>query len=194
MSDVLGKYKKLISFCEEHKIDPEKLLPFAQRMKGKALSDFEMLKREWPEFVKRSIESNTGIKADYLEHKKNKISLAKRIKFFVEDENYRWSWCIFHPQVFKDEHIFYDIEKDGKKLSQEEQNELNKKLLNDPKTKWLENPPRPELPDGYKYINFREGIIEQLGPRIISDMEFRSIDHVNNIKQLLKKYKPNIKN
>jgi len=136
---------------EHPKLTPKKLYDFISRMYGSRkktkLSDKELIKSEWARFVVKSIKNFNNVPRSA---RNKKLSMEKRINYFIKGKNFRFSWAIFHPQYYNDKVRLAD--KNGKPTDQ--------------------------------------FVIEKtLGPREISDVEFRKINHTNNIRQILKRNK-----
>ena len=83
---------------EYPKLTPDKLYDFVQKNYG-SKSDIKMLKAEWVKIVVKSIKGFKGVPSNV---DRKKLSLQKRINYFVNSKNFKFSWQLFHTQYYND--------------------------------------------------------------------------------------------
>jgi len=127
-------------------LTPEKLYDYVKKTYGSE-SDIKLLEKEWTRLVVRSIKNFKGV-PDTEDRKK--LSLNKRINYFIESPGFKWSWQLFHSQYYND---------GPQPVCDEDGN-----------------------PTGEIIENFMG-----LGPKDISDKDFRAIDHNRNITRILQR-------
>ena len=79
-------------------LTPEKLYDYVKKTYGSD-SDIKLLEKEWTRLVVRSIKNFKGV-PDTEDRKK--LSLNKRINYFIESPGFKWSWQLFHSQYYND--------------------------------------------------------------------------------------------
>ena len=127
-------------------LTPDKLYNYVKKTYGSE-SDIKDLNKQWTKLVVKSIKNFKGV-PDTEDRKK--LSLNKRINYFIESPGFKWSWQLFHPQYYND--------------GPQPVSDMNGN------------------PTGEIIENFMA-----LGPKDISDKDFRAIDHTRNIRRILQR-------
>jgi len=83
---------------EYPKLTPDKLYDFVEKTYG-SKSDIKELKAEWVNIVIKSIKGFKGVPSSV---DRKKLSLQKRINYFVNSKNFKFSWQLFHPHYYND--------------------------------------------------------------------------------------------
>ena len=130
-------------------LTPEKLYGFVKKTYGSE-SDIKDLEKQWTELVVRSIKNFKGVPEEERTEDRKKLSVNKRINYFINTPGFKWSWQLFHPQYYND---------GPQEVCDEKGN-----------------------PTGEIIENFMA-----LGPKEISDKDFRAIDHNRNITRILQR-------
>jgi len=127
-------------------LTPEKLYGFVKKTYGSE-SDIKDLNKQWSKLVVKSIKNFKGVPD---EEDRKKLSVEKRINYFIQSKGFKWSWQLFHPQYYND--------------GPQPVSDMNGN------------------PTGEIIENFMA-----LGPKDISDKDFRAIDHTRNIRRILQR-------
>ena len=80
------------------KLTPDKLYDFVEKFYG-TKSDLKTINAYWVTFVVKSIKSYKGVPGSV---DRKKLSLQKRINYFVKSKNFQWSWQLYHSKYYND--------------------------------------------------------------------------------------------